>query len=477
MAWQAKVAEAAGKILLGKSIEKDGAMGPIIMIATAALIPVIFIVALFSGGNGTGQDIYEKAFNNIECSQDYYYYLEDIRFFDSYTYPDGVEATDEKKIEERMQQDYFQITTPPGNTSANTFPGQNNQARPLNVCILQSDETIVNTLIIKYGVDENLKQEILESVQQMRNGRNNFILPVANSPKVLGKYGQDKKLKGIELEAPEGTEVVAVHDGVIEDIVTSKDTYYGVNEKGDVVEKTKGLTIVIKHDTILGLNKFGEYDTRIVYSHIPNLQNVKWNVGDKISQGEVIGTNAKKTVYFELRKNEDTAFDPATIMFIESSLASKGDLGLPLENPFTITSEYGKREYAGMSFHHGIDLSKSEGSSIYSVSEGEVIEANNTCDPLKGETLCPSGGYVPWGGNYVLIKSTIDNQDYYIAYCHMSRSLLKIGDKVHKGQIVGYQGNSGNSYGSHLHLEVRKEPGKQENSTVNPREIINFGEQ
>ena len=57
-------------------------------------------------------------------------------------------------------------------------------------------------------------------------------------------------------------------------------------------------------------------------------------------------------------------------------------------------------------------------------------------------------------GNYVKIKHP---NGYYTLYAHMKYGsvTVKKSDKIEKGQVIGYMGNTGNSYGAHLHFEVR----------------------
>ncbi len=59
-------------------------------------------------------------------------------------------------------------------------------------------------------------------------------------------------------------------------------------------------------------------------------------------------------------------------------------------------------------------------------------------------------------GNYVKIQH--DN-GYYTMYGHIKYNTVKVktGDRVTKGQIIGYMGNTGHSNGAHLHFEVRNE--------------------
>lgn len=71
-------------------------------------------------------------------------------------------------------------------------------------------------------------------------------------------------------------------------------------------------------------------------------------------------------------------------------------------------------------------------------------------------------------GNYVKIKHT---NGMYTLYAHMKYDTVcvKVGDKVKKGQTIGYMGNTGHSFGSHLHFEVRD---KNDNK-IDPTPYIN----
>ena len=54
-------------------------------------------------------------------------------------------------------------------------------------------------------------------------------------------------------------------------------------------------------------------------------------------------------------------------------------------------------------------------------------------------------------------------------YAHNSRNLVKVNDRVTKGQLIGYVGATGNSTGPHLHFEYRIK-GK----AINPRKVVKF---
>lgn len=71
-------------------------------------------------------------------------------------------------------------------------------------------------------------------------------------------------------------------------------------------------------------------------------------------------------------------------------------------------------------------------------------------------------------GNYVKIKH---NNGMYTLYAHMKYNTVtvKTGDKVKKGQVIGYMGNTGHSFGAHLHFEVRD----KNNNKIDPTKYIN----
>lgn len=102
-----------------------------------------------------------------------------------------------------------------------------------------------------------------------------------------------------------------------------------------------------------------------------------------------------------------------------------------------ITSPYGYRYIFGSySFHLGIDIGASYGSSIMASDGGKVT-------------------YAGWKGSYgYLVIVTHDNgsQTYY---AHCSKLLVSYGDKVYQGQTIAKVGSTGNSTGPHLHFEIR----------------------
>ena len=116
---------------------------------------------------------------------------------------------------------------------------------------------------------------------------------------------------------------------------------------------------------------------------------------------------------------------------------------LPLSPPLRdtyVTSGFGNRidPFLGtMAMHSGIDFAAATGTPVPAVAGGTVTEAGD------------SGGY----GNMVEIDH---GNGLSTRYGHLSRILVKAGDKVARGQEIAESGSTGRSTGPHLHYEIRR---------------------
>src|SRR5690625_2343900 len=113
---------------------------------------------------------------------------------------------------------------------------------------------------------------------------------------------------------------------------------------------------------------------------------------------------------------------------------------------YRVTSEFGWRKhpiYGTKSFHTGVDLVKSHKAPIKAFTGGIILFAG------LGKSGSGFGGY----GNVVMVK---DKNNRGQVYAHLDSVAVKKGQTIKEGQVIGYQGNTGQSTGSHLHFEVRK---------------------
>ena len=102
--------------------------------------------------------------------------------------------------------------------------------------------------------------------------------------------------------------------------------------------------------------------------------------------------------------------------------------------------------FGGSSNHRGLDLVGKDYTidDIVSYADGTVNMATNGYGNGQGEG-------VNWAyGNFVKI---INDDGTVCLYAHMEYTSVKVGQRVSKGQVIGRMGNSGNSYGGHLHWE------------------------
>jgi len=125
-------------------------------------------------------------------------------------------------------------------------------------------------------------------------------------------------------------------------------------------------------------------------------------------------------------------------------------LGLPYAGK--ITSTFGHRENPfdgnGIETHKGLDISGPVGSLVKAMAKGEV--------EFAGE----KGGF----GNCIILKH---GNGFETLYGHLSKILVKPGQKINIGEEIGRIGSTGRSTGPHLHYEVHKN-GKK----INPQSFL-----
>ena len=127
-------------------------------------------------------------------------------------------------------------------------------------------------------------------------------------------------------------------------------------------------------------------------------------------------------------------------------ISSYPSITYPLKS-IKITSPYGYRRdpFTGkLSWHNGLDL-RAKNEPTYAMMDGIVEKV----------------GYDNRSGNYVTLK----HGNFYISYCHLSSIIVRKGESVFPGIIVGVTGNTGRSTGSHLHLTCKKD-GKSINPAI-----------
>lgn len=129
------------------------------------------------------------------------------------------------------------------------------------------------------------------------------------------------------------------------------------------------------------------------------------------------------------------------------------------EGNYKITSPFGPRDLGNgdKRDHKGWDCVGITSKNVIAPTNGKIVSSQiitNKSNPTW-----------EWG-NYVKMD---DLNGFYLFFCHLSTRSVKAGQMIAKSQMVGVEGQSGYSFGSHLHFEVRR---KSDNVSINPEEYF-----
>lgn len=129
----------------------------------------------------------------------------------------------------------------------------------------------------------------------------------------------------------------------------------------------------------------------------------------------------------------------------EASSAKDRTAHIPAIQPISekylraMASGYGHRKdpiYGTTKFHEGMDFSSPVGTPVYATGDGTV-------------------SYAKWMSSYGNLIEISHGYNYTTRYAHLSQILVKPGQSVKRGDLIGKVGNTGKSTGPHLHYEVR----------------------
>lgn len=131
-----------------------------------------------------------------------------------------------------------------------------------------------------------------------------------------------------------------------------------------------------------------------------------------------------------------------------SSSGGTGKYIIPVKNPI-VSSGFVDRinPVTGVAEHHkGLDFAQPAGSDILTADDGVVVVTMHNAAYGSG-----FGGY----GNVTLIEHKKNKE--WTLYAHQSEIVVKEGQNVKQGEVIGKVGSTGQSTGSHLHFEIRKQ--------------------
>lgn len=257
------------------------------------------------------------------------------------------------------------------------------------------------------------------------------------------------------------TRVARYNNSLIQDLVDLKDSYESnqlvledkVKEREGAIadiENKKADVALLKADWDSQLDDLNElYEQTDDYIEELKAQRDKYSdkIDDLDDEAEKVEEEIQKLIREAERKNYIGDLDEGSFLW-------------PVPGYYRVSSEYG---YRWGKLHKGLDISSSgiKGAEITAANSGEVIFVYNKCTHNYGKSKsCGCGGGY---GNYCIVDH---GGGYTTLYGHATEIIVKVGDKVTTGDVLGYVGSTGYSTGWHLHFEIRVD-----GTAKNPRDF------
>lgn len=167
------------------------------------------------------------------------------------------------------------------------------------------------------------------------------------------------------------------------------------------------------------------------YDHIAEHETIKLLniISDKTDQ-----------LIFQMALEKKSLDTVASLVTRKSELLNAIPAIRPIKNMYHVTSGFGRRYHPILKtirMHTGIDITAPKGTPVYATADGVV--SSDQGGSGYGVTVVLNHGY-----------------SYQSLYAHLSKKVVKTGQRIKRGQLIGYLGNTGLSMGSHLHYEVLK---------------------
>lgn len=187
-------------------------------------------------------------------------------------------------------------------------------------------------------------------------------------------------------------------------------------------------------------------EKQVVFTQSKSQEQIYQKTIDDLSKRQTEIANEIEKMDAEMRLKINPSSLPAKVsgvlaMPIAPTMPSQAS-GCTLSN---CTQGYGATSFAKYGYkgkwHNGVDFAASLGTPVYSAEKGRVIAVGNQ------DSYCYRGAY----GKFIVIAH---ENNLTTLYGHLSLQIVKVGDIVNRGQLIGYSGKTGYATGPHLHLTV-----------------------
>ncbi len=211
--------------------------------------------------------------------------------------------------------------------------------------------------------------------------------------------------------------------------------------KGEL-EDTRQETIDAKNELTKLKSQLGDQEKIVIQNTNEKNLLLKQTKNSEATYQQLLKTRIAERDAFE----QELSDYEAQLQFIldPSKLPRAGVLSWPLENVY-VTQLFGKtvdskRLYASGT-HNGVDFRASVGTPVMAMSDGIIMGVGDT------DLTCPGASF----GKFVFIKY---NNGLSSTFGHLSLIKARVGDKVKRGEVVGYSGATGHVTGPHLHVSL-----------------------
>ena len=253
-------------------------------------------------------------------------------------------------------------------------------------------------------------------------------------------------------------------EGEVTYTVTSGDSYYSIAEKyGLSVEDLMKLNLgydpkILRVGDVLTISNAVPYLTVVNVERQRYVQDVPYQVeytdDSSMYQGEYKVTSpgvygkADMTANVTYINGEETEREVVASVTLSQPVTEqqlRGTKERPTWYPTgsfswpctgILTSRFGYRSLLGSTYHSGIDIGNSYGTSIYASDGGTVT-------------------YSGWMSGYGYLIIIDHGNGYQTYYGHNSSLVASLGQKVHKGQLIARMGSTGRSTGNHCHFGIK----------------------
>lgn len=128
---------------------------------------------------------------------------------------------------------------------------------------------------------------------------------------------------------------------------------------------------------------------------------------------------------------------------------------------FSITCAFGKKGPMWASgWHQGVDFGVPVGTPVHAPIGGTVV----------GVGMIPAWG--PAYGNHSVVVEYA--KERYVLFAHLSANVVKVGQVVKAGDLLGKSGAEGNVAGPHLHMEVQAHNGYTKGKAIDPQPVLDY---